>query len=146
MPIPGPINSPDELVGFKVIVIATGQVLQTYGPSYPPPSPPSFLILPNGDVVHSPVVNVDYGGIMMIEMRDSVFLPEVEAVTFMERFTIAEYIKTKETSDAKVHLFWDIMLARGKVDVTSPAGLRAKQHWIDEGLLEQDRADIIWRT
>ena len=38
------------------------------------------------------------------------------------------------------------MLARGSIDVRSPGALAAKQHFIDDGLLTQERADVIWDT
>jgi hypothetical protein len=137
------------LVGYKLIKVSDSSVVQLFGPTYPPPPVPSTLTLPGGDIVTSPSVDVDYNGYMLIKWIDDIELPVQQvfsAEQFIMRFGVTEYKGFRESDDLVAHRFWDILLANGQIDVRSERALLAKGHFVDEGILTQDRADAIWDT
>lgn len=57
-----------QKVGFKLIEIATDNLIQKWGGVYGQQiSQPEELRLPNGDIVHGASVDVDYGGYKLID-------------------------------------------------------------------------------
>lgn len=63
----------EMVVGYKLIEVATGKVIQEWGGTWGQcPGVPNPITLPNGDIVYGPVVNTDYSGYMLIpwEMVD----------------------------------------------------------------------------
>ncbi len=146
-------------VGWQLINLTTSDVVAQWGPSYPPPAAPTQMTLPNGDVVHNPQPGADYHSVdyatgydslcRLVKWIDDIELPvqsAFDAETWILRFTASEFAAVHASTDVMIRRMWDFMLARGSIDVRSPGALAAKQHFIDDGLLTQDRADAIWDT
>lgn len=56
-----------EVVGYKLLEIDTDNVVNQWGGIQGQcPGIPSFIILPNGDSVHVPVLGVDYNGFKLV--------------------------------------------------------------------------------
>lgn len=56
-----------EVVGYKLVEIATDNVVNQWGGIQGQcPGVPSFIILPNGDAVHAPVLDADYNGYKLV--------------------------------------------------------------------------------
>jgi hypothetical protein len=67
------------LVGYKLIEIETGNVIETWGGKWGVEPPiPNPIRLPNGDHVHAPSVDVDYGGYKLtwLMMDEPVIIPD----------------------------------------------------------------------
>jgi hypothetical protein len=168
MAVPVPKTIKSTLVGYQVIYVADGSVYQSFGPSVPPPTIPYSITIPSSrppppvghdlppppvipvfDEITNPQLNVDYSGYMLKEWIDDYQVPiesVFEAQAWILRFNAAEYAATHASTDNTVRKLWDFMLAKGSIDVLSAFSLEAKQHWIDEGLLTLERANVIWDT
>ena len=146
-------------VGWQLINLTAGYVVTNWGPSYPPPEQPAQMTLPNGDIAHHPFPGLDYHSVdyvtgvdslcRLVKWIDDIELPvqsRFDAEPWILRFTAAEFNAVHASADTAIRRMWDFMLARGSIDVRSPGALAAKQHFIDDGLLTQDRADAIWDT
>jgi hypothetical protein len=146
-------------VGWQLINLTADSIVTQWGPSYPPPLQPAQMTLPNGDIVHNPHPGLDYHSVdyvtgvdslcRLVKWIDDIELPvqsKFDAEPWILRFTASEFAAVKGSTDVMIQRMWDFMLARGWVDVRSQFALAAKQHFIDDGLLTQDRADAIWDT
>lgn len=69
--------------GYKLVVIETGAEINSWGGTWGTMiDPPNPLILPNGDVVYAPEVEVDYGGYKLVPWVVDEPLPNVpESIT-----------------------------------------------------------------
>lgn len=57
-----------EKVGYKLINVADGALLEAWGGIWGQcPGIPNPIVCPNGDIVYSPEVDVEYGGAKLIE-------------------------------------------------------------------------------
>lgn len=57
-----------ETVGYKLIEIATGIVVQDWGGVWGQcPAVPNPIYLPNGDVVYAPSLDTEYNGYMLVQ-------------------------------------------------------------------------------
>jgi len=146
-------------VGWQLINLTASTIVAQWGPSYPPEPQPTQMTLPNGDIVFNPAVGLDYHSVdpvtgvdslcRLVKWIDDIELPvqsKFDAEPWILRFTSSEYAAVNASTDVMIRRMWDFMLARGSIDVRSQGALAAKQHFIDDGLLTQDRADAIWDT
>lgn len=59
-----------EHIGYQLIDIATGNVIETWGGvSGMCPAYPAYIILPNGDHVHCPEIDADYSGYRLVKIE-----------------------------------------------------------------------------
>jgi hypothetical protein len=97
----------EMVVGYKLIEIATGNEVQTWGGNWGTYiGPPNPVRLPNGDRVHAPALNTDYSGYMLVEwvMEEPAPLPPAVPVSITRRqaalaLNASQFITLQEALD-----------------------------------------------